>query len=481
GSRAVPQCRSEVSSFLPRGSRHREGLGLRHVFSGHRAQEAGSARTEGSQTTVHQEESPCEAEGTPEEETSVAAPPWSQSEDNGLRSQGEEGPSTGQDPADAESRLHDALHLMMVDLMGFLLHKYRTKQPTSKEEMLNAVLRDDQDHFPAVLSQASECLQLVFGEETPTEAEFQTGNPPPALPTALGDPRARGPDVTGADAPSLGGERGAPDTGRPRSRHVFSVTEHRRLAVPGLKVRTSGCAGCTLRSRLTSPSVHRRPHQEESPCEAEGTPEEETSVAPLPGASRKTMASEAKQPTSKEEMLNAVLRDDQDHFPAVLSQASECLQLVFGVDVKEVDPREHLYVLVPTLASPTMAWTMGEHPKTGLLLILLGVIVLEGDFAPEEAVWGALSKMGLCAGREHFIYGEPRELITNVWVREGYVEYRQVANSDPARHEFLWGPRAYTETSKLQVLEHFLRINRRGPSFFPSLSEERVSDEEEGA
>ncbi|KAB1252740.1 Melanoma-associated antigen 8 [Camelus dromedarius] len=296
---------------------------------------------------------------------------------------------------------------MMVDLMGFLLHKYRTKQPTSKEEMLNAVLRDDQDHFPAVLSQASECLQLVFG--------------------------------------------------------------------------TSGCAGCTLRSRLTSPSVHRRPHQEESPCEAEGTPEEETSVAPLPGASRKTMASEAKQPTSKEEMLNAVLRDDQDHFPAVLSQASECLQLVFGVDVKEVDPREHLYVLVPTLASPTMAWTMGEHPKTGLLLILLGVIVLEGDFAPEEAVWGALSKMGLCAGREHFIYGEPRELITNVWVREGYVEYRQVANSDPARHEFLWGPRAYTETSKLQVLEHFLRINRRGPSFFPSLSEERVSDEEEGA
>ncbi|EPY72390.1 melanoma-associated antigen 11-like protein [Camelus ferus] len=306
------------------------------------------------ETTVHQEESPCEAEGTPEEETTMAAPPWSQSEDstsssqdeerpstgqdpadaesshpdplhlkvaelsedNGLRSQGEEGPSTGQDPADAESRLHDALHLMMVDLMGFLLHKYRTKQPTSKEEMLNAVLRDDQDHFPAVLSQASECLQLVF-----------------------------------------------------------------------------------------------------------------------------------------------------------------------GVDVKEVDPREHLYVLVPTLGLTYdgMQDDGQSIPKTGLLLILLGVIVLEGDFAPEEAVWGALSKMGLCAGREHFIYGEPRELITNVWVREGYVEYRQVANSDPARHEFLWGPRAYTETSKLQVLEHFLRINRRGPSSFPSLSEERVSDEEEGA
>ncbi|XP_072814243.1 melanoma-associated antigen 8-like [Vicugna pacos] len=248
--------------------------------------------------------------------TAVAAPPWSQSEDNGLRSQGEEGPSSGQDPADAESRLQDALHLMMAELMGFLLHKYRTKQPTSKEEMLNAVLRDDQDHFPVVLSQASECLQLVF-----------------------------------------------------------------------------------------------------------------------------------------------------------------------GVDVKEVAPREHLYVLVPTLGLTYdgMQDDGQSMPNTGLLVILLGVIVLEGDFAPEEAVWRALSKMGLCAGREHFIYGEPRELITNVWVQEGYVEYRQVANSDPARYEFLWGPRAYTETSKLQVLEHFLRVNRRGPSSFPSLSEERVSDEEEGA
>ncbi|KAB1253597.1 Melanoma-associated antigen B16 [Camelus dromedarius] len=40
--------------------------------------------------------------------------------------------------------------------------------------------------------------------------------------------------------------------------------------------------------------------------------------------------------------------------------------------------------------------------------------------------------MGLCAGRKHFIYGEPRELITK--------EYRQVANSRSARHEFCGVP-----------------------------------------
>nr|XP_010948315.2 melanoma-associated antigen 8-like [Camelus bactrianus] len=188
-----------------------------------------------------------------------------------------------------------------------------------------------------------------------------------------------------------------------------------------------------------------------------------------------------KEPTTKEDMLNAVLRDDQHHFPVVLSQASECLQLVFGVDVKEVDPREHSYVLVPTLGL-TCDGMLGDGqsmPKNGLLVMLLGVILLEGECATEEKMWEALSVMGVYPGREHCIYGEPRELITNVWVREEYVEYLQVPNSDPPRYELLWGPRAHAETSKLQVLEHLLRVNTRNLSSFLSLSEEVLSDEEE--
>ena len=67
--------------------------------------------------------------------------------------------------------------------------------------------------------------------------------------------------------------------------------------------------------------------------------------------------------------------------------------------------------------------------------------------------------MRMCVGREHSIFGEPRELLTQVWVREGYLEYRQVPDSDPARFEFLWGPRAYAETSKFKVLEYLDRVS----------------------
>lgn len=66
-----------------------------------------------------------------------------------------------------------------------------------------------------------------------------------------------------------------------------------------------------------------------------------------------------------------------------------------------------------------------------------------------------LSVIGVYAGREHFIYREPRELLTKVWVQEEYLEYRPVPNSDPVCYGFLWGPRAHAKTSKMKILGVF--------------------------
>ncbi|XP_014422459.1 melanoma-associated antigen 10 [Camelus ferus] len=182
---------------------------------------------------------------------------------------------------------------------------------------------------------------------------------------------------------------------------------------------------------------------------------------------------------TKVEML-IVIKDYQDHFPVILSQASECLQLVFGIDVKELDPISHSYVLVNTLGLTYNGMLSDDQsvPKTGLLINILSVIFMDGNCSPEQNIWEVLSVMGLCAGRKHFIYGEPRELITKVWVQEGYLEYRQVANSDPARHEFLWGPRAHAETSKMKILELLAKINGTIPNAFPILYEDALRDEE---
>ncbi|KAM5128784.1 LOW QUALITY PROTEIN: melanoma-associated antigen 4 [Callospermophilus lateralis] len=158
------------------------------------------------------------------------------------------------------------------------------------------------------------------------------------------------------------------------------------------------------------------------------------------------------EPVTNAEMLNNVIRDDQEHFP-IFSKASECMQLVFGIDI-EVDPSNHSYVLVIALGLIYDEMLNDEQsmPKTGLLVNILIVIFLDGSCTPEKVVWEVLSVMGMHAGREHFIYGEPGKLISEDLVEEQYLEYRQVPSSDPVWYEFPWGPRAHAETSKVKVL-----------------------------
>ncbi|XP_055123556.1 melanoma-associated antigen 4 [Symphalangus syndactylus] len=189
----------------------------------------------------------------------------------------------------------------------------------------------------------------------------------------------------------------------------------------------------------------------------------------------------AKEPVTKAEMLERVIKNYKCCFPVIFGKASESLKMIFGIDVKEVDPTSNTYTLVTCLGL-SYDGLLGNKifPKTGLLIIVLGTIAMEGDSASEEEIWEELSVMDVYDGREHSVYGEPRKLLTQDWVQENYLEYRQVPGSDPARYEFLWGPRALAETSYVKVLEHVVRVNARVRISYPSLHEAALLEEEEG-
>lgn len=86
---------------------------------------------------------------------------------------------------------------------------------------------------------------------------------------------------------------------------------------------------------------------------------------------------------------------------------------------------------------------------------------------------------GIYSGEEHFIFSDLRKLITHDLVKENYLEYQQMANSDPPRYKFLWGPRAHAETTKMKILEFVAKVHGTDPSSFPSQYEEAMRDEEE--
>ena len=95
-----------------------------------------------------------------------------------------------------------------------------------------------------------------------------------------------------------------------------------------------------------------------------------------------------KEPISDAELLNMVLRDNQQHYPVVFRQVVECILLVFGVDVKEVDPRKHVYIMVTCLGLTCDAMQRGGQglPKAGLLVVVLSLILQNRDCGPEEEI-----------------------------------------------------------------------------------------------
>ncbi|XP_042097810.1 melanoma-associated antigen B2-like [Ovis aries] len=191
----------------------------------------------------------------------------------------------------------------------------------------------------------------------------------------------------------------------------------------------------------------------------------------------------ARELIKRSEMLKAVTRRYREQFPEILSRASEHMEMVFGLVLKEVRPNSHCYTLVSNLDLSDSESMRGDWGllKNGLLMPLLGVIYLNGHRASEEEIWKFLNILGIYDGRRHFIFGDTRKLITEDLVREGYLEYRQVPGSDPPRYEFLWGPKALSETSKTKVLQILAKVKDLVPDALLPHYEEAWREEVESS
>ncbi|XP_049622808.1 melanoma-associated antigen B4-like [Suncus etruscus] len=192
-----------------------------------------------------------------------------------------------------------------------------------------------------------------------------------------------------------------------------------------------------------------------------------------------------KEPITQTAMLKIVTKKYKDMFPEILRRASERIELVFGLELKETKPEDQYYTLDRKLGFHKelsgFRFLDEGFPKMGLLMTILGVIFMKGNRATEEEIWDFLGVLQIYAGRRHVIFGEPRKLIIEDFVQKKYLEYHLVPHSDPIVYEFSWGPKAHAETTKMKVLEILAKINETTPSSFPDLYEEALKDEDERA
>ncbi|XP_066213108.1 melanoma-associated antigen D4-like [Saccopteryx leptura] len=182
-------------------------------------------------------------------------------------------------------------------------------------------------------------------------------------------------------------------------------------------------------------------------------------------------------PIKRSDMLRDVIREYDEHFPEIIERATYTLEKKFGIHLKEIDKEEHLYILVCTRDSTArLLGKTKDTPRLSLLLVILGVIFMNGNRASEAVVWEALRKMGLRPGVRHPFLGDLRRLITDDFVKQKYLEYRKIPNSSPPEYEFLWGLRACHETSKMRVLRFIAQNQNRDPRDWKAHFLEAVDD-----
>ncbi|KAM5221379.1 melanoma-associated antigen B16-like [Ctenodactylus gundi] len=182
----------------------------------------------------------------------------------------------------------------------------------------------------------------------------------------------------------------------------------------------------------------------------------------------------------KAEMLEVIIDKDEAHFPAILLQASEHLQLLYGLDVKEVDSIHHCYGIFIALGLTYDGIQSDDEasiPKTGILIVILCTVFMNRNRATEQEIWKAVNVMGFFSGKKQYSFGDPMKLITEDFVKEKYLDCQPIDNSDPVQYQFVWGPRAYAETNKMKILQFFAKFVGCDPTDFPEQYAEAMLEE----
>ncbi|EGV95157.1 Melanoma-associated antigen E2 [Cricetulus griseus] len=159
------------------------------------------------------------------------------------------------------------------------------------------------------------------------------------------------------------------------------------------------------------------------------------------------------------------LREYSDQSPEILRRASAHLSLVFGMNLRVLDPQTDTSnpASKPGPQSTERLAETLDMPKAGLLALVLGHILLNGNRAREASIWDLLLKVDVMdePQRINNLFGNTRSLLTTDFVRMRFLEYW------PVYGKFLWGSSAHREITKMEALKFVAEAHDEEPWSWP--------------
>ncbi|NXU76553.1 NSE3 protein, partial [Oreotrochilus melanogaster] len=105
-------------------------------------------------------------------------------------------------------------------------------------------------------------------------------------------------------------------------------------------------------------------------------------------------------PIRRADILKKVIREYKDVYSEIIGRAGRTLQQVFGLQLVEIDPKHHLYILTSNLprAKGENLHRDNQTAKLGLLMVILSFIFMKGNSAKDGAVWEFLRRLRIQPG-----------------------------------------------------------------------------------
>ncbi|XP_070767087.1 necdin-like 2 [Enoplosus armatus] len=170
-------------------------------------------------------------------------------------------------------------------------------------------------------------------------------------------------------------------------------------------------------------------------------------------------------PVRRADLVKHVVKEYRNIYPEIIKRAACTFDKVFGLQLVEIDAKNHMYILINKLetveaASPI---TSPTNPKMGLLFVILSVIFMKGGVVRENLIWNTLKRLRVDPGGKHEEFGDVKRVVTDEFVRQRYLEYVRIPHTEPLEHEFRWGQRAEMEVSKAKILEFIGQLHEQDP------------------
>ncbi|XP_049775277.1 non-structural maintenance of chromosomes element 3 homolog isoform X1 [Schistocerca cancellata] len=170
-----------------------------------------------------------------------------------------------------------------------------------------------------------------------------------------------------------------------------------------------------------------------------------------------------KLPVKRQDITKNVLKDYSKNFKAVMERTKRFLNEDYGIDVAEVGTSagNKSYILINQFRYkdiPSSSRFVSDSMKSQqiLLMIVLSFVFMKGGVVKEDVLWEFLIRLGLIkkgSNAIHERFGDVNKFVSQDFIRQLYLEYRIVPNTDPPKHEFALGKRAELEVSYRGLLE----------------------------